>query len=78
MAKGRGTKRKASSIATPTTGASSDQSQPPSVQHVIEGQTEQLGASHTSTLTTQTFLAILHDEMGEVDAARKLYEISCA
>ena len=43
-------------------------------EEVIEGQTAQLGASHTSTLVTKSNLAVLQKEMGEMDAARKLYE----
>merc|ERR1711907_776117 len=34
----------------------------------------QLGASHTSTLHTKSNLATLQKQMGEKDAARKLYE----
>ena len=43
-------------------------------EEVIEGQTAQLGGSHTGTLTTKNNLALLVSNMGEVDAARKLYE----
>ena len=43
-------------------------------EEVIEGQTAQLGASHTSTLITKGNLAILQSETGEMDEARKLYE----
>eukprot|EP01044_Picomonas_judraskeda_P015387 COSAG03_NODE_2568_length_2635_cov_42.630521_1_plen_196_part_10 len=43
-------------------------------EEVIEGQTAQLGASHTRTLVTKSNLADLQMEMGEMDAARKLYE----
>ena len=37
-------------------------------EEVIEGQTAQLGASHTSTLTTKGNLANLQKAMGEMDA----------
>ena len=43
-------------------------------EEVIEGQTAQLGASHTSTLVAKRCLATLQQQMGEMDAARKLYE----
>eukprot|EP01047_Picozoa_sp_COSAG01_P076397 COSAG01_NODE_13401_length_1591_cov_0.839142_1_plen_273_part_00 len=43
-------------------------------EEVIEGQTAQLGGSHTSTLNTKSNMALLLEGIGEVDAARKLYE----
>eukprot|EP01046_Picozoa_sp_COSAG06_P078531 COSAG06_NODE_26124_length_621_cov_0.620690_1_plen_68_part_01 len=44
------------------------------LEEVVEGETAQLGGSHTSTLTPKGNLALLLQGMGEVDAARKLYE----
>ena len=43
-------------------------------EEVIEGQTAQLGASHTSTLTTKMNVAYMAQISGEKDVARKLYE----
>ena len=43
-------------------------------EEVIEGQTAQLGASHTSTLLSKSNLANLQNDMGEMDAARRLLE----
>eukprot|EP01044_Picomonas_judraskeda_P050602 COSAG03_NODE_30356_length_162_cov_259.555556_1_plen_54_part_11 len=43
-------------------------------EEVIAGQTAQLGASHTSTLLSKSNLANLQNDMGEMDAARRLLE----
>ena len=43
-------------------------------EEVIEGQTAQLGGSHSSTLTTKGNLALLLEDLGETAEARRLYE----